>query len=472
MRLFTSFMVAAAALLLAGCDRDNEGNGGPVGTVPANSPVVGFVHAVADAPSVNLRADGGTILAGPFKTSSFGVVSPGDYSIDAVVSVPGMDDPVEVVAPTPVSVSNGDVVTVVAIGTAAAVTPIVIQEERPNVALTSTRVRIIHGSPAAPTVDVYVEAPGTDIATASPAATLAFGDQTMPLTIPSGEYQVTITVAGNPAAVAYDSGTIDFFGGDDVVVVAVNNTVPGAAAVSLVMAGENRSAIDYLDTNTPASVRVIHASPDAPNVDVLAGDPGAAIITNLAYTEESMTLEVDPGETRIQVTATGTVTPAVIDETLTLAQGFEYTVLATGLAGVADTEDNAIGALVLVDDNRAIATEARVRIIHAAATAGEVDIFVVEPGTDIAAPDMDGEDVAPAFAGVELNDTTGYVSLEPGSYDVIVIAAEDEDSMAADRMPVIGPATITVAAGGVYSAAARDAAGGGAPFGLILFDDF
>ena len=416
MRLFTSFMFAAAALLLAGCDRD----------------------------------------------------------IDAVISVPGIDDPVEVVAPSDVSASSGDVVTVVAIGTADPlnVTPIVIQEQRANVALTNTRVRIIHGSPDAPMVDVYVEAPATDIATVSPRATLSFGEQTMPLTVPSGEYRVTITEAGNAAAVAYDSGPIDLFGGDDLVAVAVNNTAPGDALVSLVLAGERRSAIDVLDQDTPATVRVIHASPDAPNVDVLAGDPAAAVITNLAYTEESAVIEADPGSVRVQVTETGTTTPAVIDETLTLAQGFEYTVLATGLALAPATEPNAIGALVLVDDNRGIATEARVRIIHAAATAGDVDIFVVEPGTDITQPDQDGEDVAPTFAGVALNDSTGYVSLEPGSYDVIVIAAEDEDSVAANRVPVIGPATITLDAGGVYSAAARDAAGGGAPFGLILFDDF
>jgi hypothetical protein len=36
----------------------------------------------------------------------------------------------------------------------------------------------------------------------------------------------------------------------------------------------------------------------------------------------------------------------------------------------------------------------------------------------------------------------------------------------------IGPATISVMDGNVYTAAARDPVGGGDPFGLILFDDF
>jgi len=40
------------------------------------------------------------------------------------------------------------------------------------------------------------------------------------------------------------------------------------------------------------------------------------------------------------------------------------------------------------------------------------------------------------------------------------------------KTPAIGPAAISVAGGGIYTAIARDAAGGGAPLGLILIDDF
>jgi len=39
------------------------------------------------------------------------------------------------------------------------------------------------------------------------------------------------------------------------------------------------------------------------------------------------------------------------------------------------------------------------------------------------------------------------------------------------KTPVIPIATIPVSAGGIYTAIAADAAGGGAPIGLILADD-
>lgn len=161
-------------------------------------------------------------------------------------------------------------------------------------------------------------------------------------------------------------------------------------------------------------------------------------------------MEVPPATYNVKVTAANNPGLVVIDADLDLATE-EYSVYAMDFLA-------SIQPLVLVDDNRDVATEARVRIVHGSPSAGPVDIYVTAPGADLMT-------AQPAFTAVPFLADTSYVSLAAGSYDVTVTPA-------GTKTAAIGPATVQLDAAGVYTAVARDAQGGGTPLGLILLDDF
>jgi hypothetical protein len=152
-----------------------------------------------------------------------------------------------------------------------------------------------------------------------------------------------------------------------------------------------------------AFVRVVHASPDAPNVDVWVD--GETVLTDVPFTAVSDYLALPAGTYNVQVTATGSTDP-VIDADLTLEASTSYTVAATGL--LAD-----ITATVLTDDRMPADGQAKLRVFHASPSAPpEVDVAVT-----------DGPILVEALAYPE---ATGYLTVDAGTYPLEIRAAADE----------------------------------------------
>lgn len=179
------------------------------------------------------------------------------------------------------------------------------------------RVRVIHASPDAPNVDVYAN-------DARVLADVPFKTASDYLEVPGGDYNFKVYAAG--ADPASDTAVIDAD--------ATLETGKDYTVVALGLLAEIKPGV-FVDNNAApaagkAHVRVLHASPGAPNVDIAVKD-GPVLFPDLAFEEQAGPSPVDAGTYDLEVRAAGTMTVALAIDGVTLEAGKIYDVLAVGL---------------------------------------------------------------------------------------------------------------------------------------------
>jgi len=447
MKFLSNFMVVGSMLMLAACDSDNDN----VQVPPAATLKVQVLHGSPDAPAVNVLVDGGTVLSDvDFKTGSQELaLAEGTYSVQVDGILPGGNQ--AVIGPVDLDLAADTIYTIAAVNDVASIEPVIISQPDIAVGAGAARLFVLHGAAAAPQVDVYVTVPDAALAGSAPVGTFSFKETIGPAEVAAGDYRIRVTAAGDPDAVVFDSGTITLNDGNDLTIAALPNTSGGAAAISLV-ALNGSGSLEILDVDTPTSLQVVHASPDAPAVDIVVDSN--VLVPGLEFPNATGFVEVPGGSYNVAVKVTGSGDPGTIaigPVDLDLASGVRHSVLAVGALV-------AIEPLILTDDPRRVATNAKVRIVHASPTAADVDIYVTAVGADINAE-------TPTLENIPFKANTGFLALPAGDYDVTVTPT-------GTKTAAIGPATISISDGGVYTAVARDPLPGESEFGLIVLDDF
>lgn len=219
--------------------------------------------------------------------------------------------------------------------------------------------------------------------------------------------------------------------------------VAAAASLVLAFAGPASAA----DT---AKVRVLHASPDAPAVDVYLDDAIVGPLTNVPFGTISGYLDIPAGSHNVKVYATGTTTGAVIDADVTVATGRRYTIAATNAVA-------SIEAKVIEDKPAAKCTTAQVRVVHLSADAPAVDV-----GTAGSAP------ADAVVKNLAYPDATGYLDLPADTYDLEVRLAGT--STVALALPGVTVADCTSYSVFAIGSAATPAVGGNALQAVVAVD--
>jgi hypothetical protein len=309
-RKFMPAALAAAFLALAGCGSSSSSGTPevvpppPPPPPPAETSTVRIVHASADAPNVNILIDGDAA----FENVAFLAATPlteldsGDYEIQVDGRLPG-DEVTTVIGPVTLTLEADTQYNVLAIGDVGGdgIEPLVLTQPANEIEAGTVRARVVHAAPGAPEVEVYVTAPGELAPGETPLGSFVFGEDLGPVEVDAGDYQIRVAVPGDEPTVVFDSGAIALPGGADLLIAAVTNTGPGDSPITLLVS-DGVDAFNLLDIGTPSTARVVHASPDAGNVDVLVDD--AVAVPNLAFPEFTDYLPLAPGEYNIKVTMT------------------------------------------------------------------------------------------------------------------------------------------------------------------------
>ncbi len=348
-----------------------------VPTLATDPAEVRVIHASPDAPAVDVRVDGALAFAGlPFTgITDYAQLLPDTYRV--TVTPAGAKAPVVIDAD--LTLQDGRRYTVLAVDRLESIEPLVLEDD-PVTDPQRAKVRFVHASPDAPAVDIAVAGGPVLVSGAE------FRDATGFLAVDPGVYDLEVRLAGT-STVVLPLDDLRLTGG----------RVYTAAVVGLAGGEPGLSALLSVDQADRFEISVIHASPDAPSVDVRVN--GAVAFAGIPFTGDAGPAALTAGSYDIEVVPAGLSEPVVIDATVDFDPNTSYSVVAIGRL-------EEIAPLLLVNDLTLDADKARVRFVHASPDAPAVDVAVT------------GGPVV--FPGASFGDASDYLPIPAGTYDLEV----------------------------------------------------
>lgn len=327
------------------------------------------------------------------------------------------------------------------------VQPLVI--EHPKAPATDAQIVALHAAAGLPAMDLYLERPGVGIAGATPRGTFNAQEQITPSTLPSGEYELWLTAAGNPASVLLATTTITLTAATTSTFIVVPETGQGTAQLSVLLLQD--SPVSLYDRNVTSQLRVINAATDtAPRDVAINSEFSPPLFSAAPFAVPTTFATVALGAQTINVTPVGNSGVLELTQQIAPAAGQRATMMFTGPAG-------ALLYTLAIDDGRRIQNEAKLNFMNAATQFTTVDFVFTNPGIDPTGV------FSVAVLGAP-GTTVTYNQIPPGTYDLYLRET-------ATGAILSGPTPLTLAGGGIYGVLATNGPDT-ATASVTLFDDF
>jgi len=288
----------------------------------------------------------------------------------------------------------------------------------------------------------------TGSGTPVPNQALPFGQQVAIGTLQPDTYEVVVSETGNSANILFRSEAATFSAGQsvDFVITTDRNGIENRLTLNVTLGDV---ALVLNDVTAPSLGRFLNGAADQLARDIfLDGDFTTPFVDDVAFAATGTFLDIPVGTSVLAVTPGDNASVVEAELTDQLQRGTPHNVLIAGTAGD-------ISAAAIADNRRRFDSNGRLAILNTVSTYENLAIFVVNPGTDITT-------VAPDLV-LTAPDAGPRTTFAPGAREITVVDAASANT-------VLGPLSITIADGGLYTVMLHES-GDGTTVSALLLDD-
>ena len=431
-------LLISSLFLITSCGDDEGFTPGPI---PSGGLVI--VNAIPDSPE--LSAITNNSLSGALNYTESSIRNsvlpqiPLDFSVRFINS-----DTQQTLLENSLTIEVGFTQTIVLTGTLANPNQVIMVDPPFEFAdgTTDTRIRFLNATSNITNATVNLTNPNGSDAT----ITLPNGQPTEFITTTAGSDVEIVVTDTDTSAVLWTSGTFPLSAAGDRLFILADYFGPGDETVRMFSANDPSGTSLFGNEALDTAMRFSNQVANQGALDYrINGD----VLATLNFGEISDYVDVPAGDVTLSITPAGDPTTELTSVVRTIFAGLFY--IASGSA-----TETATGSSLFIEDARRVSTQARVNVTKLAPSVDGIDIYFLDPGAAIGG--------LPGVSGIQ-DFNTAALNVPAGSFDLVFTETGTTNVL-------LGPTRIDLELGGIYSFQITDAAGGGEPIQLRLFDDF
>ena len=357
-----------ACVVLAAC----ESEGGRVRPPSTNVSVIHVAGSFGNLEFRRVERLEGTLS---YRSSQAFSWDSGPYTFNIDATIPGLNTPIRLYTFT-ADLTEGNDYSIVLTEANGWLHELILEAPQAELSETDAEIIIVNTAAGLETaVDVYIEPPGAVLAAATPRGSVDFLESLPAAAIAPGEYELSLTQAGNPTSVVMVSDSFEIPGSARTTLSIIDGLISASPAGALVSSAGNDTPLS--DRELRAGIRVLNAMTSRDPIDVTVnGNFSPPLIPNAQFAAPTDYALVVPGDHTLQVTPAGNPGAIEVETTFRGIPGQRGTWFVRGDPG-------ALTAAYSPDSQRLIRDIAEVTVYYAGTTVNSVDVFIVPPDTDL-----------------------------------------------------------------------------------------